>query len=53
MRRYALRDDQWDRMKNLLPGAGLTSGVLLALFVEWVLRKKFKMPVLHHPELLP
>jgi transposase len=40
MRRYALRDDQWDRMKDQLPGREGTVGVTAAdnrLFVEAVL----------------
>ena len=40
MRRYALRDDQWDRMKGQLPGREGTVGVTAAdnrLFVEAVL----------------
>jgi len=39
-RRYALRDDQWDRIKNLLPGREDTVGVTAKdnrLFVEAVL----------------
>ncbi len=27
MRRYALRDDQWERLKDLLPGRKETVGV--------------------------
>ncbi len=27
MRRYALRDDQWDRVKDILPGREGTVGV--------------------------
>jgi transposase len=40
MRRYALRDDQWDRIKDDLPGQPGTVGVTAAdnrLFVEAVL----------------
>jgi transposase len=40
MRRYALRDDQWDRIKDLLPGRAGSVGVTVAdnrLFVEAVL----------------
>ena len=40
MRRYALRDDQWDRMKDDLPGREGTVGANAAdnrLFVEAVL----------------
>jgi hypothetical protein len=40
MRRYALRDDQWDRIKDLLPGREASVGVTAAdnpLFVEAVL----------------
>ena len=40
MRRYALRDDQWDRMKDLLPGRpGHVGGTAKnnRLFVEAVL----------------
>lgn len=39
-RRYALRDDQWDRIKNMLPGREDTVGVTAKdnrLFVEAVL----------------
>ncbi|MCA6538483.1 MAG: IS5 family transposase [Pseudanabaena sp. M151S2SP2A07QC] len=39
-RRYALRDDQWERIKNLLPGREGTVGVTAKdnrLFVEAVL----------------
>ena len=37
MRRYGLRDDQWDRIKDLLPGRAGSVGVTAAdnrLFVE-------------------
>jgi transposase len=40
MRRYGLRDDQWERIKDLLPGRPGTVGVTAAdnrLFVEAVL----------------
>ena len=40
MRRYALRDDQWERIKDLLPGREGTVGVTARdnrLFVEAVL----------------
>ena len=40
MRRYALRDEQWDRIKELLPGREGSVGVTAAdnrLFVEAVL----------------
>jgi len=40
MRRYALRDDQWDRIKNILPGREGTRGANARdnrLFVEAVL----------------
>jgi len=40
MRRYALRDDQWDRIKDLLPGREGCVGVTAKdnrLFVEAVL----------------
>jgi transposase len=40
MRRYALRDDQWDRIKDILPGRKETVGVTAKdnrLFVEAVL----------------
>jgi transposase len=40
MRRYALRDDQWDRIKDQLPGRPGSVGVTAAdnrLFVEAVL----------------
>ena len=40
MRRYGLRDDQWDRIENLLPGRPGTVGVTASdnrLFVEAVL----------------
>jgi hypothetical protein len=40
MRRYGLRDDQWDRIKDLLPGRPGSVGVTAAdnrLFVEAVL----------------
>ena len=40
MRRYALRDDQWDRIMNMLPGRPGTVGVTATdnrLFVEAVI----------------
>ena len=40
MRRYALRDDQWDRIKDMLPGRVGTVGVTAKdnrLFVEAIL----------------
>lgn len=40
VRRYGLRDDQWDRIKDLLPGRDETVGVTAAdnrLFIEAVL----------------
>jgi transposase len=40
MRRYALRNDQWERIKDLLPGREKTVGVTAKdnrLFVEAVL----------------
>ena len=40
MRRYALRDDKWDRIEHLLPGKASDRGVTAAdnrLFVEAVL----------------
>ena len=40
MRRYALRDDQWDRIKDILPGRTETVGVTAKdnrLFIEAVL----------------
>jgi len=40
MDRFGLRDDQWDRIKGLLPGRPSTVGVTAAdnrLFVEAVL----------------
>ena len=40
MKRYALRDDQWDRIKDILPGRKETAGVTAKdnrLFVEAVL----------------
>ena len=40
MRRYALRDDQWDRIKNILPGRKESVGTTAKdnrLFVEAVL----------------
>src|SRR4051795_6219291 len=43
MRRYALRDDQWDRIKDLLPGRAGCVGVTAKdnrLFVEAVLYQR-------------
>lgn len=40
IRRYALRDDQWERIKNLLPGREGTVGVTAQdnrLFIDAVL----------------
>src|SRR6202021_4135346 len=40
MRRYGLRDDQWDRIKDMLPGRPGTVGVTASdnrLFVEAVI----------------
>ncbi len=40
MRRYALRDDQWQRIKDILPGREGTAGATAhdnRLFVEAVL----------------
>ena len=40
MRRYGLRDDQWDRIKDLLPGRSGSVGVTAGdnrLFVEAVI----------------
>lgn len=40
MKRYALRDDQWERIKNLLPGRQDSVGCIAKdnrLFVEAVL----------------
>jgi transposase len=42
MRRYGLRDDQWERIKDLLPGREGSVGVTAAdnrLFVEAVLHR--------------
>ena len=54
MRRYALRDDQWDRIKNLLPGRVGHVGVTARdnrLFVEAVLyRYRTGMPWRDLPE---
>ena len=48
MRRFGLRDDQWERIKNLLPGREGSVGVIGAdnrLFVEAVLyRYRTGMP---------
>ena len=54
MRRYALRDDQWDRIKDLLPGRLESVGVTAKnnrLFVEAVLyRYKAGVPWRDLPE---
>src|SRR5271163_1696465 len=54
MRRYGLRDDQWDRIKDLLPGREGSVGVTAAdnrLFVEAVLyRYRAGMPWRDLPE---
>lgn len=54
MRRYALRDDQWDRIKDLLPGRVGHVGVTARdnrLFVEAVLyRYRTGMPWRDLPE---
>ncbi len=54
MRRYALRDDQWDRIRDLLPGREGTVGVTARdnrLFVEAVLyRYRTGMPWRDLPE---
>jgi transposase len=53
-RRYALRDDQWERIKDLLPGREGTVGVTAQdnrLFVEAVLcRYRAGMPWRDLPE---
>lgn len=53
-RRYALRDDQWERIKNLFPGREGTVGVTAKdnrLFVEAVLyRYRSGMPWRDLPE---
>ena len=42
MRRYGLRDDQWDRIKDILPGReGHVGGGDNRLFVEAVLFENF------------
>ena len=54
MRRYGLRDDQWDRIKHLLPGQQGWVGVTAAdnrLFVEAVLyRDRAGIPWRDRPE---
>jgi transposase len=54
MRRYALSDDQWDRIRDLLPGRERTVGVPARdnrLFVEAVLyRYRTGMPWRDLPE---
>jgi transposase len=54
MRRYALRDDQWDRIRDLLPGREGTVGVTARdnrLFVAAVLyRYRTRMPWRDLPE---
>lgn len=54
MRRHALRDDQWDRIRDLLPGREGTVGVTARdnrLFVEAVLyRYRTGMPWRDLPE---
>ena len=57
MRRYALRDDQWDRIKDLLPGREGHVGVTAKdnrLFVEAVLyRYRAGIPWRDLPEQTP
>src|SRR3984957_15682011 len=54
MRRFGLRDDQWERIKDLLPGREGSVGVTAAgnrLFVEAVLyRYRTGVPWAHLPE---
>src|SRR3954454_21311713 len=56
MRRYGLRDDQWDRIKDFLPGREGSVGVTAAdnrLFVEAVLyRYRAGIPWRDLPECL-
>jgi transposase len=56
MRRYGMRDDQWDRIRDLLPGREGTVGVTARdnrLFVEAVLyRYRTGMPWRDLPERL-
>jgi transposase len=56
MRRYALRDDQWDRINDLLPGRECHVGVTAhdnRLFVEAVLyRYRAGIPWRDHPQRL-
>ena len=53
MRRYALRDDQWDRIKDLLPGREGHVGGTAAdnrLFVDAVLYRRAGIPWRDLPE---
>jgi len=54
MRRFGLRDDQWERIKDLLPGREGSVGVTAAdnrLFVEAVIyRYRTGMPWREQPE---
>ena len=50
MRRYALRDDQWDRIKNILPGRKESIGATVKdnrKFVETVLYR-YRAGILWH-----